>query len=59
MRSRMVRPFNVYGPGMQKTDYRVLPNFASHIVEGEALNVYGVGTQTRTFIVPLPEVKVL
>jgi len=49
VRSRMVRPFNVYGPGMQKTDYRVLPNFAAHVAEGEALNVYGVGTQTRTF----------
>jgi UDP-glucuronate decarboxylase len=49
VRSRMVRPFNVYGPGMQKTDYRVLPNFAAHIVAGEALNVYGAGSQTRTF----------
>jgi UDP-glucuronate decarboxylase len=45
----IVRPFNVYGPGMQKLDYRVLPNFASRIVAGEPLNVYGNGTQTRTF----------
>jgi len=34
---------------MQKTDYRVLPNFAAHLQDGEALNVYGSGTQTRTF----------
>ena len=44
-----IRPFNVYGPGMQETDYRVLPNFASRIKGGEPLNVYGSGNQTRTF----------
>ena len=44
-----VRPFNVYGPGMQETDYRVLPNFASRIKAGKPLNVYGAGNQTRTF----------
>ena len=49
MRSRMVRPFNVYGPGMQKTDYRVLPNFAAHITDGLPINVYGDGRQTRTY----------
>jgi UDP-glucuronate decarboxylase len=45
----VVRPFNVYGPGMMQTDYRVLPNFAAAINEGRALNVYGDGLQTRTF----------
>jgi UDP-glucuronate decarboxylase len=45
----IVRPFNVYGPGMQESDYRVLPNFASRIKAGMPLNVYGQGTQTRTF----------
>ena len=44
-----IRPFNVYGPGMQETDYRVLPNFASRIKGGRPLNVYGTGNQTRTF----------
>ena len=44
-----IRPFNVFGPGMQETDYRVLPNFASRIKGGEPLNVYGSGDQTRTF----------
>ena len=47
--TRMVRPFNVYGPGMQETDYRVLPNFASRIIAGKPLHVYGKGKQTRTF----------
>lgn len=45
----IVRPFNVYGPGMQKYDYRVLPNFAAHILANEPVNVYGTGKQTRTF----------
>ncbi|MBI4342125.1 MAG: NAD-dependent epimerase/dehydratase family protein [Candidatus Omnitrophica bacterium] len=47
--TRTVRPFNVYGPGMQEADYRVLPNFAGRILKGEPLNIYGDGTQTRTF----------
>lgn len=45
----IVRPFNVYGPGMQENDYRVLPNFASRIKGGLPVRVYGGGGQTRTF----------
>jgi UDP-glucuronate decarboxylase len=45
----IVRPFNVYGPGLRERDYRVLPNFASRIKSGEPLLVYGSGNQTRTF----------
>lgn len=44
-----IRPFNVYGPGMQETDYRVLPNFASRIKGNHPLRLYGTGKQTRTF----------
>ena len=47
--ARIVRPFNVYGPGMQPTDYRVLPNFAGRIIAGDPLHIYGSGKQTRTF----------
>lgn len=47
--TNIIRPFNVYGPGMQETDYRVLPNFASRIKAGKPLLVYGSGNQTRTF----------
>lgn len=47
--TKVVRPFNVYGPGMQETDYRVLPNFASRIMADQPLNIYGSGKQTRTF----------
>lgn len=45
----IIRPFNVYGPGMQHTDFRVLPNFAAKIALGEPLEVYGDGKQTRTY----------
>lgn len=47
--SKIVRPFNVYGPGMQEHDYRVLPNFASRIIGKRPLKIYGSGNQTRTF----------
>ena len=47
--TNIIRPFNVYGPGMQEKDYRVLPNFASRIKAGRPLSVYGSGNQTRTF----------
>lgn len=47
--TNVIRPFNVYGPGMQENDYRVLPNFASRIKSGDPLHVYGQGGQTRTF----------
>ena len=44
-----IRPFNVFGPGMQETDYRVLPNFCSRIKGDIPLQIYGTGNQTRTF----------
>ncbi|PCI76894.1 MAG: nucleoside-diphosphate sugar epimerase [SAR86 cluster bacterium] len=47
--TNMVRPFNVYGPGMGELDYRVLPNFASKAKSGSAFHIYGDGRQTRTF----------
>ena len=48
-KTNTIRPFNVFGPGMQEADYRVLPNFASRIKAGQPLHVYGRGDQTRTF----------
>jgi UDP-glucuronate decarboxylase len=49
LHTNIIRPFNVYGPGMQESDYRVLPNFASSIKARRPLWVYGTGFQTRTF----------
>jgi UDP-glucuronate decarboxylase len=45
----IVRPFNFFGPLMQPTDYRVLPNFANNILTGKTVELYGNGEQTRTF----------
>lgn len=45
----MVRPFNVFGPGMKHNDRRVVPMFAYQALNGETLTVHGDGGQTRTF----------
>ena len=45
----IIRPFNIYGPGMNKKDYRVMPNFVSNIINNKKLKIYGNGKQTRTY----------
>lgn len=47
--AKIVRPFNIYGPGMKINDYRVIPTFLYKGLLGQALPVHGKGTQTRTF----------
>jgi UDP-glucuronate decarboxylase len=46
---KIVRPFNIYGPGMYPDDYRVIPNFVSRALSNKSLIVYNKGFQTRTF----------
>lgn len=46
---KIVRPFNVYGPGMKPADRRVVPMFALQTLRGETIPVHGDGHQTRTF----------
>lgn len=46
---KIVRPFNVYGPGMRLDDYRVIPNFVANALKGNTIPVYGTGLNTRTF----------
>lgn len=46
---KIVRPFNVYGPGMKINDYRVIPTFMVKALRGEFLPVHDKGNQTRTF----------
>lgn len=46
---RIARLFNTYGPGMAEDDGRVVSNFIIQGLRGEALTVYGDGTQTRSF----------
>ena len=45
----IIRPFNVFGPGMHERDYRVIPNFVANIIRKKPIKVYGDGKQTRTF----------
>jgi nucleoside-diphosphate-sugar epimerase len=46
---RIVRIFNTYGPRINPADGRVIPNFVKQGVAGEALTIYGDGTQTRSY----------
>ena len=47
--TRIVRIFNTYGPRMRLNDGRALPNFIYQALTGQAITVYGDGTQTRSF----------
>jgi UDP-glucuronate decarboxylase len=46
---KIVRIFNTYGPRMAVNDGRVVSNFIVHAIRGEAITVYGDGSQTRSF----------
>ncbi|MBI4919687.1 NAD-dependent epimerase/dehydratase family protein [Candidatus Azambacteria bacterium] len=46
---KIVRPFNIYGPGMKPDDYRVFPTFITRGLLGNSLPVHGSGVQTRAF----------
>lgn len=46
---KIARIFNTYGPNMQKNDGRVVSNFIVQALTGQALTVYGDGSQTRSF----------
>ncbi|MGB0113716.1 MAG: UDP-glucuronic acid decarboxylase family protein [Ilumatobacteraceae bacterium] len=55
--TRIVRIFNTYGPRMQVDDGRVVSNFIVQALRGEALTIYGDGTQTRSFCYVADEVR--
>lgn len=46
---RVARIFNTYGPRMDPNDGRVVSNFIVQALRGEAITIYGDGTQTRSF----------
>ena len=46
---KIVRPFNIFGPGMGHDDRRVLPMFAYKALNKEPIPVHSDGHQTRTF----------
>jgi len=49
METKVARIFNTYGPHMHMNDGRVVSNFIVQALQGEAITIYGDGTQTRSF----------
>ncbi|HET6857986.1 MAG TPA: UDP-glucuronic acid decarboxylase family protein [Streptomyces sp.] len=45
---RLGRIFNTYGPRMHENDGRVVSNFTVQALRGEAMTIYGDGSQTRS-----------
>lgn len=45
----IVRIFNTYGPKMRANDGRVVSSFIVQALTGDALTIYGDGSQTRSF----------
>jgi dTDP-glucose 4,6-dehydratase len=48
-RTNIARIFNTYGPRMALNDGRVVPAFIDQALRGEALTIFGDGSQTRSF----------
>ncbi len=46
---KIVRLFNVYGPGFDRADGRVIPSFIQSAALGRPIVVHGAGAHTRTF----------
>jgi dTDP-glucose 4,6-dehydratase len=49
LRTNIARIFNTYGPRMKLNDGRVVPSFIDQALRGEALTIFGDGSQTRSF----------
>ncbi|MCJ7624333.1 MAG: SDR family oxidoreductase [Anaerolineaceae bacterium] len=49
LNTSIIRIFNTYGPRMRLDDGRAVPNFIQQSLKGEALTIYGDGSQTRSF----------
>ncbi len=47
--THLVRIFNTYGPRLQINDGRVISNLMTQALRGQALTIYGDGSQTRSF----------
>jgi dTDP-glucose 4,6-dehydratase/UDP-glucuronate decarboxylase len=46
---KLIRPFNVYGPGLRLNDQRVLPDFVSCVLAGKPIELLSDGKPTRSF----------
>jgi UDP-glucuronate decarboxylase len=46
---KIIRPFNVYGPGLRLDDQRVLPDFMTQVLKDEPIVLLSDGSPTRAF----------
>lgn len=46
---KIIRPFNVYGPGLRLDDRRVLPDFMGCVLRNEPIELLSDGAPTRSF----------
>lgn len=46
---KIVRPFNVYGPGQRLDDARIIPDMMAAALEGRPIVLFGDGRATRAF----------
>ncbi|MDZ7627759.1 MAG: NAD-dependent epimerase/dehydratase family protein [Parvularculaceae bacterium] len=46
---KLIRPFNIYGPGLRLNDQRVLPDFVSCALAGKSIELLSDGKPTRSF----------
>lgn len=46
---KIVRPFNVFGPGLRIDDKRVIPDFFNNALNGKKLQLLSNGSPTRSF----------
>ena len=47
--TNIIRPFNIYGPGMSKNDCRMIPNMMRNYINKRPIEVFSNGLQTRTY----------
>ena len=47
--TNIIRPFNIYGPGMSKYDCRMIPNMIRNFINNRPIEVFSTGKQTRTY----------
>jgi nucleoside-diphosphate-sugar epimerase len=47
--ARIVRIFNTYGPRMNPSDGRVIPQFVTEALKGQPFSIQGDGQQTRSY----------
>lgn len=46
---KIIRPFNIYGPGLRLGDKRVIPDFIKNILASEPIRIFSDGRATRSF----------